>query len=158
MAGNQVKLDTRQIRNALSQQQHATQQAAAQVQKYAFEALSANNRARQLGLENDTLQSEIDILRAPRSAASPSTTEAELTLALRRVNSRLEHTENALKEAEASVLHGQAERERTAGEVAAAYHLLEEARSQVVELRSTLALYELEKKSYEVALTEYAAL
>ncbi|KAG8734499.1 hypothetical protein FRC10_011697 [Ceratobasidium sp. 414] len=146
------------LRDALSQQQHSTQQATAQVQKYAFEALSANSRARQLALENDTLQSEADILRAPRPAASPSTTEAELTLALRRVNSRLEHTENALKEAEASVLHGQAERERTAGEVAAAYHLLEEARSQVVELRSTLALYELEKKSYEVALTEYAAL
>ncbi|KAG9086939.1 hypothetical protein FRC06_002801 [Ceratobasidium sp. 370] len=146
------------LRDALSQQQRATQQATAQVQKYAFEALSANNRARQLTLENDALQSEVDILRAPRPVASPSTTEAELTLALRRVNSRLEHTENALKEAEASVLHGQAERERTAGEVTAAYHLLEEARSQVVELRSTLALHELEKKSYEVALTEYAAL
>ncbi|KAG9121302.1 hypothetical protein FRC07_002780 [Ceratobasidium sp. 392] len=146
------------LRDALSQQQRTTQQATAQIQKYAFEALSANSHARQLGVENDVLQSELDILRAPRPTASSSTTEAELTLALRRVNSRLEHTENALREAEASLLHVQAERERTAGEVAAAYHLLEEARSQVVELRSTLATHELEKKSYETALTEYAAL
>lgn len=56
------------------------------------------------------------------------------------------------------MLHAHGERERTAGEVTAAYHLLEEARSHVVELRSTLALHEHEKKSYEVALSEYAAL
>ncbi|KAG8718385.1 hypothetical protein FRC12_016423 [Ceratobasidium sp. 428] len=146
------------LRDALSQQQRATQQATAQIQKYAFEALSSNSNARQLGLENDALRSEVEVLRVPRPTASPSTAEAELTLALRRVNSRLEHTENALKETETSLLNGQAERERTAGEVAAAYHLLEEARSQVVELRSTVAAHELEKKSYETALAEYAAL
>ncbi|QRV75429.1 myosin heavy chain [Ceratobasidium sp. AG-Ba] len=146
------------LRDALSQQQHATQQATAQLQKYAFDALSANNRARQLGAENDALQSEVDILRAPRPTASPSNTEAELTLALRRANSRLEHTEKALQEAEVTALHAHGERERTAGEVAAAYHLLEEARSQVVELRSALASHEHEKKSYETVLSEYAAL
>ncbi|QRW18331.1 myosin heavy chain [Rhizoctonia solani] len=134
-----VAIEILSLRDALSQQQHATQQATAQVQKYATEA-------------------ELDILRAPRPVSTPSPAEAELTLALRRANSRLEETETQLLEAHVSVSHALAERERTSDEVSEAYRMLEVARAQDVELRAVLAERDAEKRFYELALGEYAAL
>lgn len=98
------------------------------------------------------------MLRAPRPSATPSTAEAELTLTLRRASARTEHIEAALQESTQALLHANAERDRTAGEIAAAYHLLETARSHEVELRSILATRDTEKTAYELALTDYAAL
>ncbi|KAF8599576.1 hypothetical protein BDV93DRAFT_609160 [Ceratobasidium sp. AG-I] len=146
------------LRDALAQQQHATQQAAARVQEFAIHATSANTRVRQLTAENSALQHELDVLRAPRPSATPSTAEAELTLTLRRASARTEQIETALQESALALLNANAERDRTAGEIAAAYHLLETARSHEVELRSTLATRDIEKTAYELALTDYAAL
>ncbi|CAE6448022.1 unnamed protein product [Rhizoctonia solani] len=153
-----IAIEILSLRDALAQQQHATHQATVQVQKYASEVSSANKKTRQLGAEIKTLQAELDLLRAPRPAASPSLAEAELTLALRRANSRLEETEIQLLEANTSVAHTLAERERTADEVSEAYQLLEAARAQEVELRTNLAERDAEKRAYELALGEYAAL
>ncbi|KAF8674012.1 hypothetical protein RHS04_07285 [Rhizoctonia solani] len=153
-----VAIEILSLRDALSQQQHATQQATAQVQKYATEVSSANKKTRQLSAEIKTLQAELDILRAPRPVSTPSPAEAELTLALRRANSRLEETETQLLEAHVSVSHALAERERTSDEVSEAYRMLEVARAQDVELRAVLAERDAEKRFYELALGEYAAL
>ncbi|KAH7341348.1 hypothetical protein B0J17DRAFT_714537 [Rhizoctonia solani] len=153
-----VAIEILSLRDALAQQQHATQQATTQVQKYASEVSAANKRTRQLTAEIATLRAELDILRAPRPAASPSPAEAELTLALRRVNSRLGEIETQLLEANTSFAHALAERERTSDEVSEAYRLLEAARAQEVELRTSLAERDVEKKTYELALGEYAAL
>ncbi|KAG8688273.1 hypothetical protein FRC11_005747, partial [Ceratobasidium sp. 423] len=125
-----VAIEILSLRDALAQQQHATHQATVQVQKYASEVSSVNKKTRQFSAEITTLQAELDLLRAPRPAASPSPAEAELTLALRRANSRLEETETQLLEANTSVAHALAERERTANEVSEAYRLLEAARAQ----------------------------
>ncbi|CAE6532520.1 unnamed protein product [Rhizoctonia solani] len=153
-----VAIEILSLRDALAQQQHATQQATTQVQKYASEVSAANKRTRQLTAEITTLQAELDLLRAPRPAASPSPAEAELTLALRRANSRLEEIETQLLEANTSVAHAFAERERTSDEVSEAYRLLEAARTQEVELQTSLAERNVEKRAYELALGEYAAL
>jgi hypothetical protein len=118
----------------------------------------AKKNTRQLSAELKTLQAELDILRAPRPISTPSPAEAELTLALRRANSRLEETETQLLEANTSVVHALAERERTSDEVSEAYRLLEAARAQEVELRTGLAERDAEKRAYELALGEYAAL
>ncbi|CEL55819.1 myosin heavy chain [Rhizoctonia solani AG-1 IB] len=153
-----VAIEILSLRDALAQQQHATHQAATQVQKYASEVSLANKNTRQLSAELKTLQAELDILRAPRPISTPSPAEAELTLALRRANSRLEETETQLLEANTSVAHALAERERTSDEVSEAYRLLEAARAQEVELRTGLAERDAEKRVYELALGEYAAL
>ncbi|EUC56923.1 hypothetical protein RSOL_205030 [Rhizoctonia solani AG-3 Rhs1AP] len=153
-----VAIELLSLRDALAQQQHATQQATTQVQNYASEVSAANKKARQLGAEIATLRAELDFLRAPRPAASPSPAEAELTLALRRANSRLAEIQTQLLEANTSVVHTLAEQERTSDEVSEAYRLLEAARAQEVELRATLAERDIEKRTYELALGEYAAL
>ncbi|CAE6528486.1 unnamed protein product [Rhizoctonia solani] len=153
-----VAIEILSLRDALTQQQHATHRATIQVQNYASEVSAANKKARQLGAEISTLRAELDLLRAPRPVASPSPAEAELTLALRRANSRLEETQNQLLEANTSVAHALGERERTSDEVSEAYRLLEAARAQEVELRTTLAERDIEKRAYELALGEYAAL
>ncbi|KAJ1307973.1 hypothetical protein OPQ81_002050 [Rhizoctonia solani] len=153
-----VAIEILSLRDALAQQQHATHQATVQVQKYASEVSSANKKARQLSAEIETLQAELDLLRAPRPAASPSPAVAELTLALRRANSRLEETGTQLLEANISVAHALAERERTSDEVSEAYGLLEASRAQEVELRASLAERDAQKRAYELALGEYAAL
>ncbi|CAE6385496.1 unnamed protein product [Rhizoctonia solani] len=153
-----VAIELLNLRDALAQQQHATQQATTQVQNYASEVSAANKKARQLGAEIATLRAELDFLRAPRPAASPSPAEAELTLALRRANSRLAEIQTQLLEANTSVVHTLAEQERTSDEVSEAYRLLEAARAQEVELRATLAERDIEKRTYELALGEYAAL
>ncbi|CAE6363382.1 unnamed protein product [Rhizoctonia solani] len=153
-----VAIEILSLRDALAQQQHATQQAAAQVQKYASEVSSANKKARQLNAEIKSLRAELDVLRAPRPISTPSPAEAELTLALRRANSRLEETETQLLEANTSIVHALAERERTSDEVSEAYRLLEAARAHEVELRASLAERDAEKRAYELALGEYAAL
>ncbi|KAJ7624727.1 hypothetical protein FB45DRAFT_924095 [Roridomyces roridus] len=168
-ASHPLNEELRSLRIDAERFQNEAHTASLKLQRHALDTSTLSERLAQLESDNARLRTELDVLRAHPATSEKQTQQeavaAELTLSLRRLNTKLTLTENAL--AEATHAHAVAvgvtavERHKTEEAYAAAVRARgreEEARVRVRELEIELAGAREEGRMSERAVEEYAAL